>query len=198
MKKITFIISFIILFNFLFANNNETGISFRFEKDLNETQKEFVFTILNVTSDNQVTTIINEIEALIEVTECKIFYKRRCKIIALNSLNPQQIRNIITKFNVDFDFRYFKITDEILLNNLAKFKKKYPITDYIPKPVPLKDRKFPTDYPKYINTDMPEKDKKNYKDRITEWIENNPELYKQITGVEYLDYSSETAKFKIK
>ncbi|MBI4649162.1 MAG: hypothetical protein HY738_21860 [Bacteroidia bacterium] len=43
-------------------------------------------------------------------------------------------------------------------------------------------QQLPDDFPKFINTGNPEKDRENYKFAKEKWIEKNPELYKNLNN----------------
>lgn len=194
MKIKSFILLFFLSANLVFAQ--ESKINFKFIE--NKTQNDYtaIFTILGVKNNSTAEKIKNEISSLQGVNSFKIFYNRRCKVVISNNSNniENQIRSILIKYNTDFDIDYLTVNDKIIAENLFEFKTINPIKDY--KPNPKADLIFPSDFPKYTETGNPQLDRSNHSKAKLEWLENNPDKYKEIYGFEYLDYSDRLGKIK--
>ncbi|MFH0893741.1 MAG: hypothetical protein V2A54_04835, partial [Bacteroidota bacterium] len=121
-----------------------------------------------------------------------IFYNRRCKVEINENVGAMAVRKILLKSGVDFDLDYVIVNDKLIESELIEKKELYPILGYIPQPI--FDCQYPDNFPKYNNSGDPKKYKENYIIAKQKWIEDNPDAYKVMTGVEYLDYSFDLNK----
>ena len=175
----------LLLFAIIIASTvlySQTESYFKFQEQVNN-KYETVFTIIGIENTEISTKISKELESTKGVEVCKIFYNRRCKIISEEVLYVQRIHNILQKFDADVDISYCKINEKLLYTELksAKLSSKKVKLNHIP----VSEWIFPDDYPKEKDI----KGKLEYKLAIKNWIENNPERWKEFTGREYLDYS---------
>lgn len=156
---------------------------FRYTRDNHDGLKETIFTIYDIVSEQQKNAIIAGIKQINGVKDVKIFYKKRCKVTSEKDLNLYDVRAVLNKQNSDLDINYCVITDSQLKSELLKEKKLHP--EERPVPVPASEWKFPEDFPKQSKF----KNQKDFAQAKQLWIEQHPEQWKQITGVEYLDFS---------
>jgi len=144
---------------------------------------ETVFTIIGNTSTQNIENIIKDITSYEEVSSCQIFYNRRCKVTSTRTLPIKGVRRILNKYDVYLDVSYCIINNKELYIELKQKKESFSAVKL--NHIPVSDWVFPEDYP----TKEKIKDKLELKEAIYEWIENNPNKWKAITGREYLDYS---------
>ena len=180
MRKI--ILSALAFFAF-FSLYSQSG-EFKYYK-INDGVYETIFTVLGINNDNTASELINEISKLNNVIDAKIFYNRRCKITSKNKLNLEEIREIAKRFNSDIEIGYCTGYNKSTYVELHDFAINNPIVGYSPKIIPANEWIFPSDFPSKENINDSEKLKKAKQ----EWIENHPEEWRDITGLEYLDFS---------
>ena len=169
--------------------NSQTKNHFKFESQSNG-MYETVFTILGNTNDNNIQNIIEKLTSYQEVSSCKIFYNKRCKVLSTRKLPIRGVRKVLTKYGTDIDIDYCVINNKVLFNELNQSKISNLNESIKAKPKKQSEWVFPTDFPQYEETGNKTVDDKNYSRRKVQWIENNPEKWKEITGIEYLDYSN--------
>ena len=180
MRKIIIIF---VLFAF-YHNTTFSQNSFKYSK-VSEGKYETVFTVLGIFDDNTANSFINKIIQESDVINGNIFYKRRCKISSKRELDFDRIREIAKSYNSDIQLGYCIINDKATYIEISEFSKNYKITDYTANIIPANQWVFPDDFPK-------KQDYKNisvYKQAKQDWIENNPIKWRDITGLEYLDFS---------
>ena len=181
MKKILFIA---FAFYATFTLFSQTKGDFKYSK-VNNGIYETVFTVLGIDNENTATSFIKKLEQEDNVISAKIFYNRRCKVFSKEKLNLGKVREIAKQYNSDVDLGYCTNYDKLTYSDLYIFKVNNPINDYSPKIIPGKDWVFPNDFPSKstINDELELRKAKQ------KWIEDNPYKWREITGVEYLDYS---------
>lgn len=181
MRKITIlIITFVLLASIGFSQNK-----FKYTKRTQNGIYETVFTVLGIYDNSTSSDLINQIIKVEGVTDAKIFYNRRCKILSEKELDFDLIRKIVKSYNADFQIEYCDIKDKFTYIEISTFSKNYSIVDFTPNRIPANKWVFPEDFPTKENiSDISKlaKAKQN-------WIEENPYKWRDITGVEYLDFS---------
>jgi hypothetical protein len=181
-----------LLFSITLALAQNPNVNFRFVKT-NEAAntKTAVFTIVGVADAKQAGSLSQKIKALEGVQSFKIFYNRRCQLTLVNddSYNADYIRSVLLSENTDFDIDYVTPLNKPTFVQLSEKKEAHPVLDY--KANPITEVTFPSDFPKLIDTGNKEADTKQLAKAKQEWIENNPDKYREITGMEYLDYSNQ-------
>ena len=178
-KTILFALAFFAFFS-LYSQSGE----FKYYK-VNDGVYETIFTVLGIDNSNTANELIREMSQLKDVIDANIFYNRRCKIISKRKLNLEEIREITKRFNSDIEIGYCTGYDKSTYIELYDFTINNPITDYAPVIIPANLWKFPSDFP----TKEKYSDEKELKKAKQQWIEDNPYKWRDITGLEYLDFS---------
>ncbi len=179
MRKIILFAMAIAISSFVFGQNR-----FKYSK-IENNKYETVFTVLGIYDKATANQFINKLIETDNVIDGKIFYNRRCKITSKKELYFEQIRQIAQEFNADFQLGYCVIKDKRTYAEIAEFSENYKISDYTPQIIPASEWVFPADFPKkekYTNAEDLKKAKQ-------QWIEDNPYKWRDITGLEYLDFS---------
>lgn len=74
--------------------------------------------------------------------------------------------------------------------------KKAELNSYSKKKVSCVSKEIPEDYPKYKDTGNPKADEENYAQKKKEWIEKNPEKYKEIVSTKPSEKNQNKQKAK--
>lgn len=175
---------------FMFKISLSQDIQFRYTNIIGDKQ-EIIFTIIGIQDDIQANKIIGDFEKYDKIISCKIFYNKRCKITINKQdkeVSADKFRQILIQNNADFDIDYLKVLNKKVYSDLANKKTLY-IDPYKAQPIPAEKWVYPNNFPKFQDTGNPALDKENFAIAKQNWIEENPEAYKTMTGVEYLDYS---------
>ncbi len=192
MKKFTFLMIFYIIFSqAAFSQNTK----FKHTTMVDNT-KEIVFSIVGINDDNHAKQIIKSFDEFEEIISCQIFYNKRCKLIVLNSVNTNnadKCRKILKSNNVDFDIDYIEPLNKLTHIELSELKERNP-GKYVPNPILSNQWVYPVSFPKMVDSGNAKADKAIFSKAKQTWIEQHPEEYKKMTGVEYLDYSLEINK----
>ncbi|NVO02280.1 MAG: hypothetical protein HXX09_06210 [Bacteroidetes bacterium] len=215
MNKALLSLAFILLFSPFFNFGQTTKLVFKYETKqeitkkktltVNEPGKELgvkeetiseiiktktvIFTIVGkILNFEKSTKLISLLSATEGVISFKIFYNRRCKVELLDEkkYDAQYLRSILNSEDVDYDIDYVIVNDKIIESDLLDRKELYP---YNYNPAPVENYQTPKNFPSLINTGDSEKDKILFSQAKQNWIEENPDAYKAMIGIEYLDYS---------
>ncbi|MFH2144385.1 MAG: hypothetical protein ABIJ97_18325 [Bacteroidota bacterium] len=163
-------------------------IKFKFVEEKGD-QKVVIFSIVGITDNSHANQIVEFLESYDEIISCKIFYNKRCKLIVQSSVDTEDAticRRLLQKQNVDFDVDYIIAETKALYLELSDKKNIFPDL-YKPNPIPSNEWVYPSSFPKYTDSGDAETDSRNYAASKQQWIEDHPDEYKSMTGVEYLD-----------
>lgn len=119
------------------------------------------------------------------VAYCKIFYNRICKMKIEKFITPESVRNILLLHNVDFDIETVETSDPQIISELSEKKLITPVSP-IPIAIPSNEWIYPENFPVLIETGNPQLDEENFANAKQEWIKNNPEAFKKMTGVDHI------------
>ena len=180
MRKLLLTIGVVLLITSVSFSQNH----FKYTKVENGNQKT-VFTVLGLEDSNQVEELKNAILQLQIVKEVQVFYDRRFKITSDSKLDFYAIREIIKFYNADIQYGYCVVEDKRTHSEIKVFESNHPIEGYTPQIISAKTWVFPDDFPSLNNIS----EKTNLKEAKQNWIENNPNKWRTITGLEYLDFS---------
>lgn len=186
MKKTLLLTTGLLLCIFLFSQD----YSFRYLTEHEQT-KEVVFSIVGVRDSEHAIQIISTFESYEQVISCKIFYNRRCKMTVskeMDSESAEKCRAILQTLGVDFDPDYLLFEQKEPYLEMSQLKKQHPY-DFVSNPKPSDEWVYPESFPKFSDTGNPGMDNTDYARAKQAWIEEHPEEYRQMTGIEYLDYS---------
>ena len=193
MKRFTFIALILLLFIGLTYGQHDA--KFKYVKaNTDENVYEIVFSIVGISGDKQSDEIQQAFYSFEEVKSFKIFYNKRCKIILDmgfnedNGVYADKYREVLLAHDADIDIDYVIPETKQVMIELSQKKNQYK-DDYTPQLIPSNQWIYPKELATIINNEKQKGDKKSLEKAKTQWIEDHPEEYKNMTGVEYLDYS---------
>ncbi|MFA4851879.1 MAG: hypothetical protein WC599_05110, partial [Bacteroidales bacterium] len=126
-----------------------------------------------------------EVLKLKGVIAFKVFYNRICKIWMDSTVTAESVREKLLQQNIDFDIKTIETSDAQVISELSEKKLITPAST-LPVAIPSNEWIYPDNFPDYIDTGNPQLDTENFAKAKQEWINNNPEAYKKMTGVEHL------------
>ena len=147
--------------------------------------KTLVVAFFNLSGNSETKNIdilISDINRINGVKSFKIFYNRICKIVMEPSVTAESIRQFLIDYNLDFDIESVDTSDPKIKSELIDKKRLSPVSD-ITMLIPPDEWIYPENFPKYIDTGNPQLDEENLANAKQEWIKNNPDAYKKMTGV---------------
>jgi len=155
-------------------------------KYLNQQENSVVFAIVGKTGSETTKKLLELAQSSDQIISFKVFYDHRCKVVFVDNdmISADKIRKKLLELGVDYDIDYVKTLDKATNVELSQKKSEYH-ANYIPRPIPSNQWVYPSDFP------MEEEfnDLVLFKKAKQDWIEDHPEEYRQMTGMEYLDYS---------
>ncbi len=151
----------------------EGKLSFTLLKPSNEDYVVY-FNVTGISSFDQAEKLVDIVLNIPGIYDGRYFLtstnKDRFWLKISTDVTPEQIRAVLRENGYDYDFSTIAV-DGVILN-----PEKQPESSQIssePHSPAIEG------YPEFIDTGNPEKDKQDYANRKREWINNNPEKYKQ-------------------
>ena len=170
---------------FSYSQTENIGVEFKYKTETIENTTA-IFSIYGINTEQAANNLKNSILNDPNIISFKIFYNKRCKIIYNNNTDANYIRRILRDNSADYDMDYVIVLDKYTEEELySVIKENY--TEYNLRHTNTRgDWITPEDYPTYNTAE----EKLTIEARRTEWIENNPERYKKMTGRDYLDIAT--------
>lgn len=121
------------------------------------------FKLIGVANDEKRAEIENLLNNSGFIMECKLQLSGKCFMFVKEDKTADYIRKTLLLPNyVDYDFISVVVNDKSLMGKSESI--------------------VPADFPQFIDTGNPEQDNIDFATRKDDWIENNPEKYKEINS----------------
>ncbi|PLX04084.1 MAG: hypothetical protein C0594_09580 [Marinilabiliales bacterium] len=185
MGKILLSISAVFMLFSVTVSAQSMKIDYKFVENKGD-KKEVVFTVLGIETPEQEQSLVTRINAHKAVESFKIFYGRRCIALVDKNMTADEMRSMILLENAEISRDYVHIYDKKTEYEISGYTLHNPITGYTRT---KGTRVFPKDFPKEDAT-------KSRKENVTakiQWAQENPEVFKEVMGHEYLDYDLKPA-----